>query len=118
MKKILFFILLILIGAYISGLWFTWYSLIFTSLIAGFLIRIPVYQSWIWSFIAVFVLYLVKALWIDHANNSILSSRIGLLFNDSSVATLAILSGLSGGLLAGFSSATGTSLRNLLTLKK
>ncbi len=118
MKNILLFIILILIGAYISGIWFSWYGLIFTCLLVGFLVRIPVYQSWIWSFITVFILYLVKALWIDHANNSILSNRISTMFDGTSVTTLAIISGLTGGLLAGFSSATGTALRNLLKSNK
>lgn len=66
------------------------------------------------GFISIFVVWLTASLVIDGGNNSVLSSRLALLFGLSNGPTLVVFSGLLGGLLGGLGATTGHFLNKSL----
>lgn len=111
--KFLAALLLTALFAFISGLYLPWWGIA----IASFIVALIVYQkAWI-SFLAAFsgvlLLWSSLAFWIDNANESIFSVRIGKLLGigDNSFL-LIIITGAIGGLVAGFAAMSGSYLRN------
>lgn len=66
------------------------------------------------GFISVFVVWLTASLIIDGGNNSILSTRLALLFGIANGPTLVVFSGLLGGALGGLGALTGHFLNKSL----
>jgi len=85
--------------------------------IAGFSVSAVIYtkglNSFVAGFIAVFLLWTIKAYLIDLGNEQLLSTKIATLFNVP-VVSLPLLTGAIGGLVAGFASLTGSTFSNIL----
>lgn len=105
-------IILTALLSFISGLYFPWWMIA----IAAFLIALLVYQkawkAFLSGFLGLLILWSGLAYWIDVNNENILSARIGELLGVGSNSFLLILiSGLIGGLVAGFAALSGNFLR-------
>lgn len=96
-------------GVYISIWWF--------FAIAAFLVALLIHQkpgkAFFSGFLALFILWGVLAFWIDTENNGILSGRIAYLLPLGGAKwALIFITGLVGGLVAGFAALSGSFLRS------
>ncbi len=114
MKKLLKIVLLIC-GGWLLSYYLDWrfsYLLPFTFTL--FLPNKNTLVDLFIGFISIFVVWLTASLIIDGGNNSILSSRLALLFGLSNGPTLVVFSGLLGGILGGMGALTGHFLNKSL----
>jgi len=97
------------------GLYFPWWTIVVAGILTGFFIPQHWGLSFLSAFTGVFLLWGLMALFISISNDHILAKRISLLVikNDSPYLII-LLTATIGGLTAGFSASTSSSLRNLL----
>lgn len=104
--------LLIAVASFIAGLYLPWWSIAIVSFLIALLIPQGVGRSFLSGFAGIFLLWGGLALWIDAANESILSRKIAQLFMLGGHSILLILvTALVGALVAGFAAMSGASLR-------
>ena len=97
MKFIVALILTALLS-YAAGLYFPWWSIAVAAFTA--------------AFSSVFIMWVILALSIDMNNNHLLSMKISeMLFKSHSHALIMSVTGLIGGLVAGFAALAGSYLR-------
>jgi len=87
--------------------WFPWWSLIFPTLLVGFVFAKTGIEAFISAFISIGLLWLGMSLYIDATTGSMLSQKIGMLFPGKAVWILRLIMVLVGGLTGGFASLTG-----------
>lgn len=98
-----------LAGIYIPFWWF----FAPVAFLVGVLIHQKPFRSFMSGFLALFLLWGGLAYWADFENESILSGKIASLLPLGGSALLLILvTGLVGGLVAGFSSLCGSFIRS------
>ncbi len=110
-----FFVAIILTAflAFISGLFFPWWGIAVASILVAVLVHQKAGKAFLAGFLGVFLLWAALALWIDMKNNGILSKKIALVLPLGGNAILLILvTGLVGGLVAGFAAMSGSFLRS------
>lgn len=94
------------------SLWiFPWWFIAIGGLVAGILAPMRFWVAFSAAFGAGFALWFGQAWILDAGNQSILSGRIGALFQGLSRWQLMQITGLIGGLLGGLGAMTGVSLR-------
>jgi hypothetical protein len=104
--------LLTLALSFISGLFLPWWGIAIVALLVAILVRQIAGLSFLSGFLGVFLLWAGLAWWIDSKNNSILSERIAHVLPLGGNSMLLILvTGLVGGLVAGFAALSGAYLR-------
>ena len=108
--KIILSILLTALLSFIAGIYLPWWSVAVVAFLVGLLIQQSILRSFLSGFFAIFILWLVLALWIDVKNNSILSQRIAQLFSLGSPVLLIIVTAFIGALVGGFSAMSGSTL--------
>lgn len=98
--------------AFISGLFFPWWGIAITSLLVAVLVHQKAGKAFLSGYLGVFLLWGGLALWIDIKNNGVLSKKIAsvLPLGGNSVY-LILVTGLIGGLIAGFAAMSGSYLR-------
>jgi hypothetical protein len=97
------------------GLYFPWWTIVVAGMLTGFFIPQHWGLSFLSAFTGVFLLWGIMALFISISNDHILAKRISLLVTKNDSPNLIILlTAMIGGLTAGLSSSTSSSLRNLL----
>lgn len=64
------------------------------------------------------LLWTVSAVWLNVANGSVFSAKIGQVFQGLSTANLLYITGLIGGLLGGFGALTGQMARDMFSTPK
>lgn len=111
--KFLAALVLTLLLSFITGLYLPWWGIA----IAAFIVALIVYQkagmAFLSSFLGLVFLWCGLAFWIDSGNESILSARIGeLLGIGNNPFLLIIITGVVGGLVAGFAAMSGSFLRS------
>lgn len=106
--KFVLAVILTALFAFISGLFFPWWSIAIIAFLVALLIRQSPGRSFLAGFIALFILWSLIAFWIDVKNESILSRKVAQLFSlgQSSLA-LIFVTGLIGALVAGFGAMSG-----------
>ena len=111
MKFIVAFILTALLS-YAAGLYFPWWSIAIAAFAVAALLPQKPLAAFSAGFLSVFVLWIVLALSIDMNNNHLLSMKISeMLFKSHSHALIMSVTGLIGGLVAGFAVLAGSYLR-------
>jgi len=106
-------IILTALLAFISGLFFPWWCIAVTSLLVAVLVHQKAGKAFLAGFLGVFILWAGIAIWIDMKNNGVLSKKIALVLPLGGNAILLILvTGLVGGLVAGFAAMSGSFLRS------
>ena len=84
--------------------------------VAAFIVALAIQQSpgisFITGFIALFLLWSIMSWWISSANNDILASKMAMIIlKKQSPGMLILITGLIGGLVAGFAALSGSLLR-------
>lgn len=92
---------------------FPWWSLVFPTLIIGFLMARSGVEAFFSAFVGIGLLWLGIALYIDASTGSMLSQKIGMLFPGKSVWILRMITVLVGGLTGGFAALTGYLIKPL-----
>src|SRR5690349_19026762 len=112
--KFLVTVILTILLAFISGLYLPWWGIAIAACITALTVYQKAGMSFLAGFLGVFVLWSSIAWFIDSANESILSAKIGeLLGVGNSPFLLILITGFIGGLVAGFGAMTGSYLRRL-----
>jgi len=110
--RFLFSVLLIILLAFIAGIYLPWWSIAIIAFAVALFIRQNIYKSFLAGFIAIFLLWSILAFWIDSKNESILSQKIARLFSlGSSSISLILVTALIGAIVGGFAAMSGSSLR-------
>lgn len=98
--------------AFISGLFLPWWGMAITSLLVAVLVHQKAGKAFLSGFLGVFLLWAGLAWWIDMKNNGILSKKIATILPLGGNTILLIgVTGLIGGLIAGFAAMSGSFLR-------
>jgi hypothetical protein len=106
-------LLLTALLSFIGSLWFDWWIIAVTSFLVALLIQQKAWKAFLSGFLGLFLLWCLLAEWIDVANESILSAKIGLLLGIGGNSLLLVLiTGTVGGLVAGFAAMSGSFLRS------
>jgi hypothetical protein len=103
-------IVLTMVLAYILELFFPWYSIAIAAFIAGYTLRTRL--SFLAGFIAIFLLWTLKALIIDLTSASDLATRVAQIFPVQHKVFLYLLMGTLGGLIGGFACMTGAIIQS------
>ena len=113
MKFITVLLLTALLG-FATPLYFGWWSFAATSFIIALFIQQKAFIAFIAGFAGMALLWLFFTLIIDNANQHILSQKIAqiLPLNGSSLLIILITS-LTGGLISGFASLSGSFARKI-----
>lgn len=99
--------------AFISGLFLPWWGIALTSLLVALLVHQKPGKAFGAGLLGVFILWAGLAWWIDTKNNGVLSHKIAsVLPLGGSGLALVLVTGLVGGLVAGFAALTGSFLRS------
>lgn len=113
--RFLLSVLLIIVFAFIAGLYLPWWSMALISFVVLLILPQGVGISFLAGFLSIFLLWAGLALIIDIRNESILSQKIAALFSLGEASFLLIfITGLLGGLVAGFAAMSGSTLRLIL----
>ena len=118
--KLITSIFLTILLAFAIGLFeFPWWSFAITTI--AIFAAIPQHpgKSFLAGFVSVFCLWVVLAFKIDLANEHLLSTKVaGILPLKGNYILLILITGIIGGLVAGFSALSGSLLRKALIYKK
>jgi len=118
--KLITSISLTILLAFAVGLFeFPWWSFAITTLAVFTAIPQHPGKSFLAGFISIFCLWVVLAIKIDLANEHILSAKIAAILPlNGNYTLLILLTGIVGGLVAGFSALSGSLLRKAMISKK
>lgn len=98
-------ILVIAILSFVSGQYFPWWAIAVVAFGVAVFIRQKPLPSFISGFLGVFLLWVILSVLINSANAGILAGRMGeLLGTGNNPSVLMLVTGLVGGLVAGFAS--------------
>jgi hypothetical protein len=102
--------------SFITSLWFSWWIIAIVSFLVALLIHQKLWKSFLSGFLGLFLLWVGLAIWIDIKNQGLLSAKIAELLplGGNSILLLCI-TGVVGGLVAGFAAMSGSSLRGKST---
>ena len=111
--KFLVAIILTALLAFISGLFLPWWGFAITTLLIALLVHQGAGKAFVAGFLGVFLLWAGLAWWIDMKNNGVLSTKIAQVLPLGGNSMLLILvTGLIGGVVAGFAAMSGSYLRS------
>jgi hypothetical protein len=108
MKFIISLILIILLS-FASCLYFPWWSIAIVAFVVVALIPQKPVMAFLCGFGALFLFWTLLSLWISSNNDHILAHKVSVLFlKTDSPFLLIIVTGLIGGLVAGFAALTAS----------
>ena len=111
--KFLVALLLTALLSFISGLYLAWWGFAVIAFGVALLIHQKGWKAFLSGFAGVFLLWVILAWWIDNANGSLFSPKIaGLIGIGSSSFLLILITGLVGGIVAGFAAMSGSYFRS------
>ena len=105
--KLIFPIITIAILSAIAQNFLPWWIIAPIAFALTYLFQLKPLQAFLAGFLALFLLWAGMAFFIDHANEHILSQRIAMLLHLSQPILLIFITGLIGGLVAGFAGLSG-----------
>lgn len=112
--KFIISVLLIALLSFAAGLYFPWWTLAPAAFLVAALIHQRAGRAFLSGFLALFLLWGLLAIVIDQPNQHVLSTKIAkMLPLGGSVLLLILVTGLVGGLVAGFAAMTGSYLRRV-----
>ena len=101
--------------AFLGGLYFPWWGIAVVAFLVALLVHQKAPKAFLAGLLGVFLLWAGLAWWIDMKNNGVLSAKIAYVLPLGGNAILLILvTGLVGGLVAGFAAMSGSYLRSSL----
>ena len=112
--KIIANLILTFILALILSILLPWWAIMLAALIAGLIIPLKRFSSFLIPFVAVALFWMGYSFWLWNANDFILAQKIAILLPLAGNAFLLILvTGIVGGLAAGIAGLLGSTSRNL-----
>jgi hypothetical protein len=108
--KLLISVLLTALLVYIFGLFLPWWSIALAGFLVPLLVRPSLLTGFLGGFLGCFLAWAGVALWIDVANESILSRQMAGIFSLGSGVLMIFLTALIGALVGGFAALTGASI--------
>lgn len=110
--KFLTALLLTALLAFIAGLFLPWWGIAAAAFLVGVLIKQNAGFAFLAGFFGLLLLWSGMSYWINSRNESILAARVGeLLGIGNNPFLLVLVTGIVGGLVAGFAAMSGTFLR-------
>lgn len=111
--KFLAALILTALLSFIAGLYLPWWGIVIAAFIAALLVHQKAGIAFLSAFCGLLLLWSGLSLWIDTKNESIFSAKIGVLLGVGNNPFLLILiTGMVGGLVAGFAAMSGSFLRS------
>lgn len=114
MKNVFFVTLFILVFGCLGFVGLPWWALAFIATAAVFFLPLSGGKAFATGFATGTLLWMTVALLQNAGNGGLLSGRIGQLFMGLQGFQLLLITGLLGGLLAGFGALTGAYLRLMI----
>ncbi len=110
MKLVSAIITVIIISAILEN-FLPWWTIAPVAFIVSYLFKLKWYQAFLAGFLGLFILWAGMSFFIDHSNEHILSDKVSVLFFKSvKPMALIIMTGVIGGLVAGFGGLAGSFL--------
>jgi hypothetical protein len=106
--KLVIQIIVIMIGAYILELFLPWYCIAIAAFAGGYMLKSRF--NFLAGFIAIGLLWFLKAALTDMASSSDLASRVAQIFPLKQKSLLYVVMVLLGGLIGGFAAMCGGAL--------
>lgn len=111
--KLLVAIILTALLSFISGLFLPWWSIALASLFVALLVHQGSGKAFLSGFLGVLLLWGGLAWWIDMKNDGVLSKKIAsVLPLGGNTILLILVTGIVGGIVAGFAAMSGSYLRS------
>lgn len=95
-----------------------WWSVVISTFLIAFFLRIDGWKSFLAGFISMIVLWSGLAMFLDIQNGEILSNKVAELFQLPSNSLLVYITGLIGGILGGFGALTGHFFKGMISPEK
>ncbi len=109
-------ILLIALLSFAVSLFMPWWVIAIAAFIVAFAIPQKPWLSFLAGFTALFILWIAISFYISSANDDLLVHKMSVLFlKADNPILLFLLTGLIGGLVAGFGSLSGRFLRKIVS---
>lgn len=103
--------ILIFITAFLLNLFLPWWSIAIPGLVFGWWFNEKAGTSFVFGFVALFILWGGQALYIHFANDAILTTRIAEMFQVGTPLVVVLITGLLGGVVSGLATLTGAMLK-------
>jgi len=117
--KFLASLLLVIAISYVAGLFMAWWSVALVAFLVALLIPLSSGKAFSCGFIAIFLLWMAIAFFQDVRNDHILANRVSEVFlKMRNPVLMGIISAVTGALVAGMGSLTGSLLRSTLNAKR
>lgn len=112
--KLIVSILLTALLSFALSLYLPWWVIAIAAFVVAAAIHQAPWKAFLSGFLALFLLWAIMAWWISSANNDILAGKVSMVvLNNDNPVLLMLLSGLIGGLVAGFAALSGSLARRL-----
>ena len=111
-------ILIITLLGYLCSMFMPWWTLIIMTALVTFVIPGNNFNAFLSGFLAIGLLWLIMAWKTDIETESVISSKVVVLFGKEDVNILILATGLVGALAGGLGAFTGNSFRQLFLKKK
>jgi hypothetical protein len=109
--KFLAALILTALLSFIAGLYLPWWSIVIAAFIVALLVRQKAGIAFLSGFCGLLLLWSGLSFWIDSKNESIFSAKIGVLLGiGNNPFLLVLITGIIGGLVAGFAAMSGSFL--------
>ncbi len=100
--------------SFVLALYLPWWSIAVGAFIVALAIHQVGWKAFLSGFVALFLLWCVHAWLINSANEGILAAKVSqLILRADSPVLLVLITGLIGGLVAGFAALTGSLARKI-----
>jgi len=117
--KFIVALLLTAILSFISGLFLPWWGIAIVAFLVALLIHQKGGKAFLAGLLGVFLLWACLAWWIDMKNNGVLSHKMARVIPEGgNILLLILVTGLVGGLVAGFAAMSGSYLRASANTRK
>ena len=111
-------IFLIALLSLAACLYLPWWLIAITSFAVSFAIPQKAGLAFLAGFLSLFLLWAGLSFYISQANNHLLAQKLSMLFlKSNSTTAIILLTGVIGGLVAGFGSLSGRLCRKLMLTK-
>ena len=111
--KIIVAIVVTALLAFVSGIYFDWWSLAIAAFIVALLVPQHAGKAFLSGAVGVFILWAALAFWSNMKNDGILSKKIATLFPlGGNTVILILVTAFVGALVAGFAAMAGSFLRS------
>ena len=107
--------IIVMVLGFLTGNFFAWWSIAVIAFVVGYLFPRTWAVSFLYGFVAVSLLWGVYAATLNSANGGAISTSISQLFaNALSGTQLLFFTGVIGGLVGGFATATGSLFKQVI----